>query len=51
MCATYYECHDAQNNKCKVYVAIVKPLAKSNKPLSVTLSRELFSIQKASYNF
>jgi hypothetical protein len=41
MCATYFECVEAQNIKCKVYVAIVKPLANSKKPLSVTLSREL----------
>ncbi len=41
MCATYFECLDAQNIKCKVYVTIVKPLANSKKPLPATLFREL----------
>jgi hypothetical protein len=41
MCATYFECHDAKNIKCKVYVAIVKPLANSKRPFSVNLFMEL----------
>ncbi len=41
MCATYFEYLDAQNIKCKVYVAIVKPLANYKKPFSETLFMEL----------
>jgi hypothetical protein len=41
MCATYFDCLDAQNIKCKVYLAIVKSLANSKKPFSVALFMEL----------